>query len=406
MFRRTTYQQGSLKLEERKRGPHVWVYRWWDTDANGKRVYRKQQVGDLSQYPNETAAKVAIDPLRLTINNQSQRNGVSQMTVQSLWEHYSREELPFKDFSTQDAYLSYAKNWILRRWGRVLLLKVKTVDVERWLREATVSNGTKAKVKCVMSALFSHAVRWEFTSTNPISSGIPVGSGGKRGPSVGVRVSAKRQKAPTVLSPEQVKLGLTMLEFRDQLLVLLGGALGTRRGELAALRWQDCDFENDTFQIEHSYYWRRGGILKSTKTEASAKPLPMHPALKHALLEWKTQSHRTQPTDFVFPSRLYRGQKALDLAAVLKRKIRPAFEKLGIIGVGWHTFRHTVGTVLAELGEHQLTIRDYLRHSNLSVTNKYLQAASNTKRSAQARLVEAILPVHMMPGKTAETVAP
>ena len=66
-------------------------------------------------------------------------------------------------------------------------------------------------------------------------------------------MSAKRQKAPVVLSPEQVKLGLTALEFRDQLLVLLDGALGTRRGELAALRWQDCDFENDTFQIEHSY---------------------------------------------------------------------------------------------------------------------------------------------------------
>jgi integrase len=343
----------------------------------------------------------------LTINNQSQRNGVNQMTVQALWDHYSREELPFKDFSTQDGYMSYAKNWILPRWGSVLLQKVKTVDVERWLREATVSNGTRAKIKCVMSALFSHAVRWEFTSNNPISSGIPVGAGGKRGPSVGVRVSAKRQKAPIVLSPEQVKLGLTQLEFRDQLLVLLDGALGTRRGELAALRWQDCDFENDTFQIEHSYYWRRGGILKSTKTEASAKPLPMHPALKQALLEWKTQSHRNQPTDFVFPSRLYGGRKALDLAAVLKRKIRPAFDKLGIAGVGWHTFRHTVGTVLAELGEHQLTIRDYLRHSNLSVTNKYLQAASKTKRNAQARLVEAILPVHLLPGgKTAETVAP
>jgi hypothetical protein len=45
------------------------------------------------------------------------------------------------------------------------------------------------------------------------------------------------------------------------------------------------------------------------------------------------------------------------------------------------------------MGEHQLTIRDYLRHSNLSVTNKYLQAASNTKRKAQDKLVEAILPV-------------
>jgi integrase len=406
VFRRTTYQQGSLKLEERKRGPYVWVFRWWDTGPNGDRVYRKRQVGDLTEYPNETAAKVAIDALRLTINSQSQRKGVSRMTVQILWEHYSREELPFKDFSTQDAYSSYAKNWILPRWGQALVSQVKTVDVERWLREATGANGTKAKIKCVMSALFSHAVRWEFASTNPISSGMPVGSGGKRGPSTGVRVSAKRTKAPTVLSPEQVKLGLTMLEFRDQLLVLLNGALGTRRGELAALRWQDCDPENDTFQIQHSYYWRRGGILKSTKTEASAKPLPMHPALKLALLEWRTQSHRTQPTDFVFPSRLYGGRRALDLAAVLKRKIRPAFEKVGINGAGWHTFRHTVGTVLAELGEHQLTIRDYLRHSNLSVTNKYLQAASKTKRNAQARLIEAILPVHLLRGKTEKSVAP
>ena len=81
-------------------------------------------------------------------------------------------------------------------------------------------------------------------------------------------------------------------------------------------------------------------------------------------------------------------------------------KKMGIGGVGWHTFRHTVGTVLAELGEHQLTIRDYLRHSSLGVTNQYLQAASKTKREARAKLVEAILPVHLLLGKTAETVAP
>ena len=71
-----------------------------------------------------------------------------------------------------------------------------------------------------------------------------------------------------------------------------------------------------------------------------------------------------------------------------------------------HTFRHAAGTVSAELGEHQLTIRDYLRHSNLSVTNKYLQAASKTKRNTQARLVEAILPMYLLPGKGEESVAP
>ena len=51
----------------------------------------------------------------------------------------------------------YAKKWILPRWGSLSLQRIKTVDVERWLREAAVANGTKAKLKCLMSALFSHA---------------------------------------------------------------------------------------------------------------------------------------------------------------------------------------------------------------------------------------------------------
>jgi len=66
-------------------------------------------------------------------------------------------------------------------------------------------------------------------------------------------------------------------------------------------------------------------------------------------------------------------------------------------GVGWHTFRHMVGTMLAEMGQHQFTIRDYLRHSNLHVTNKYLQATSSVKRPAQDKLVDAILPTGWLP---------
>lgn len=396
LFKRTRYQHGSLEKEERKKGPAVWVYRWWEEDTNGKLVHRKAQVGDVEKYPTESAAQAAADALRLTVNNGCMHRSLRRTTINTLWEHYSREELPLKALSTQDAYIIYGKNWIVPRWGDLLLEEVKTVEVERWLRGTDVSDGTKAKIKCVMSALFSHAVRWEFCSCNPISSGIPVGSGGKRGPSTGVRVSAKRRKSPLVLSADQVKQGLAKLEFRDQLLVFLDGSLGIRQGELGALRWLDCDFENTCFSVEHSYYWRRGGNLKSTKTEASAKPLPMHPSLKDALVEWRSKSLYNGDEDFVFPSERLKGRKPLDLASVLKKKIQPAFKSIGIFGVGWHTFRHTVGTMLAEMGEHQLTIRDYLRHSNLHVTNKYLQATSKTKRLAQDKLVDAILPVDFL----------
>src|SRR6266699_189431 len=175
LFRRTRYQQGSLVLEERKRGSAVWVYRWWEKDINGKPVRRKLQIGSLEQYPTESVAQAAADALRLTINNPSNRRNLRQTTVNILWEHYCREELPLKEMSTQDAYSFYAKNWILPRWGTVLLEEIKTVEVERWLRAAEVADGTRAKIKCVLSALF--------------------------------------------LSSEQVKLGLTKLGFRDQLLV-------------------------------------------------------------------------------------------------------------------------------------------------------------------------------------------
>lgn len=100
MFRRTRYQQGSLILEERKSGSAVWAYRWWEKDINGKPVRRKLQLGNLEQYPSESVAQAPADALRLTINNPSNRRNLRLTTVNILWEHYCREELPLKEIST------------------------------------------------------------------------------------------------------------------------------------------------------------------------------------------------------------------------------------------------------------------------------------------------------------------
>lgn len=109
LFRRTRYQQGSLNLEEREKRPAVWVYRWWEKDIDGKCVRRKLQVGDASEFPTESVAQAAADALRLTINNHSQRKTLHRTTVNTLWEHYTSEELPLKEVSTQDVYTIVVK---------------------------------------------------------------------------------------------------------------------------------------------------------------------------------------------------------------------------------------------------------------------------------------------------------
>jgi len=166
----------------------------------------------------------------------------------------------------------------------------------------------------------------------------------------------------------------------------------TRRTPLDGLRFQQPGLRHPTFLLLASgrapHRYKVGGF-GSAAADA--------PRAQRGLLEWRSQSLYNQSEDFVFASERLKGRKPLDLAAVLKKKIQPAFQRIGITGVGWHTFRHTVGTMLAEMGEHQLTIRDYLQHGNLHVTNKYLQATSKTKRQAQDRLVDAILPAGFLP---------
>jgi hypothetical protein len=56
------------------------------------------------------------------------------------------------------------------------------------------------------------------------------------------------------------------------------------------------------------------------------------------------------------------------------------------------------GIQIGRVWRFRATIRDYLRHSNPHVTNKYLQATPESKRLAQGKLVDAILPGGLLSG--------
>ena len=110
----------------------------------------------------------------------------------------------------------YLKNWILPRWRTFRLTNVKAVDVEAWLKALPLARGIKAKMRNIMSALFSHAIRWEWADKNPIRS---------------VRQSAKRLRTPDVLTPEEIIALLGKLQEPLRTAVELDACTGLRRGE-------------------------------------------------------------------------------------------------------------------------------------------------------------------------------
>ena len=242
----------------------------------------------------------------------------------------------------------------------------------------------------------ARALRNELANHNPIScGGSDIGKGGKRGAGAGVRLLGEfaAEREVVHFQPSQVVGVLEKLSLRDRLLVLLDGVLGLRRSELGGLHWADCHFETDQFVIRHSFDWKMGQG-NSPKTGASAAKLPMHASLKDALLEWREQTPYNQPHDYVFASHRLRGKRPVDLKEVFVKKIKPEVEELGLVppGVvyGWHSLRHSVGTALWDLTRDKLTVRDLLRHSRESVTDRYMHGIDQRLVEAQDKLVIAM----------------
>jgi integrase len=395
------YQKGCVSLVKNGSGQQVWVFRWRTTLPDGKRVPRQRVVGTLERYNNKAAAEKAATGLRLLIN----ANGPNEMkaiTMQALIEHYKTTELTDqgdegKSFSTRHRYESCLRRWIVPRWGEHQLEEIKTVAVEQWLRQLDRANGTKAKIRNLMGALFNHAIRWEFTDRNPITGPV-------RGS--GVRQSSKRARIPDVLSIEEMRALLKELSLREQVLVFLAMVTGLRMGELAGLKWKDVDFANLLLHVERSVVYQ---VVGKCKTEASQKPVPLDEYLAQDLLEWYRQAPCAGPEDWLFASVCNRagkkrGQSPLWLHPVMRYHIVPAARRVGITKkLGWHTFRHTFSTLLRANGEDVKVVQELLRHASVKITlDIYTQAMTPAKRQAQSRVVAMIRPELRGNGRVSE----
>jgi len=376
------YQRGSLSLVKRKSKPDTWVFRYY-AEEDGHRVYKRQVVGTVVEFPKRRDAEKAVAQLRVDVNDGA---AFAPMNMEQLAAHYQRVELPLKAHSTQEGYKNYIEIHILPQWGRHSLAAIKAVAVEAWLRglQTTAgkpaSPGTRTKIRNLMSALFSHAIRFEWAARNPITA---------------VRTSSKRLQTPDILTPGEFQALLLELPERARVMVLLAGTTGLRRGELIGLRWSDIDFESCQADVVRSV-WRN--VVGDTKTEVSRRPVPLHPIVIDALKAWRRESLYSSRGDFVFPSVEKNGAQPISPETILRRQIRPALKKAGISKrVGFHTFRHTLGTLLRQRGIDIKTAQELLRHANPRITMEiYQQAVSEEKRVAQNRVVAGLFPGGML----------
>lgn len=361
------YQYGNLTLRKRKKGPHVWQFRWME---NGKP--KSVLIGTTEKYATKADAERAVESLRSRVNGANPQRAFHSVTVGSLVDRYTSEEIAAR-YSTRVSYLSILNRHILPRWRDVQLGAVRALEVESWLRSLTLAPKTKAHLRALMHILFQCAQRWEFISTNPIDL---------------VRQGARRRAVPRVLTPAEFCALVSKLRQPYRLMVLVAGCLGLRASEVIGLQWQDFDWDVLTVVI------RRGvvhGRVGETKTEASNKPIPLDPGLAAEILSHRERSVYVQPTDYVFAGD---SGKARWQETILTDHIKPAAVQAKVVGkVGWHTLRHSYSTLLRALGTDVKVQQELLRHADVSTTlNIYTQAVSEQKREAVSKIARLLLP--------------
>ena len=362
---RARYQKGSLTKIKRKNGYLVWLFRWRETGSDGSRRPRNIVVGPVSELRTEADARRALESLRLNINLDPSEQARPPRNFRTLVDHYRLKELVFqnderKAYSTKKGYESYLKNWIVPRWGEYMLARMENgiaVHVEEWLGTVTRSRGTKAKLRNIMSAVCTHAIRYGWMATNPIRA---------------VRQSAKRERIMEPLTAEELQRLFAELGPRERTLVLLDVPTGMRRGEVLATQWCDIDFGKKTLNVRKSIWQQHLGPVK---TEESEKVMPLDDEMIADLLRWRSETPYAGDRDWIFASARMKGRQPLWPEAIERNYIRPAAERAKITKrISWHVFRHTFSTLLAENDEDVKTVQSLMRHANINITmNIYTQ---------------------------------
>lgn len=401
MITRTSrYQEGSFDRLKRAKGPDVWVYRWRELQPDGSRLQRKKVIGDVDRFRTESAAKKAVENLRAEIN--AREECVGKLTVGELWGHFEKHELcslrADRSPVTIETYRDNYRLYIGPKWGQTFLEDVKPVKVEEWLdslmrsdkprgrarkpaskakplppkpamKPVPMAPATKAKLRNQLHCLFQHAIRHGFWSgANPIAL---------------VRQGSQRLRTPDKLTLAEMQAIVEALPNEmHRVAILIAASTGLRRSEIRGLQWQDVDFDDRWLHL------RRGIVRKlqtKLKTEGSRRGVPLPPDLADVLREWCMKTPYCADSDWVLASPETNGRNPLWLDMVLQNHIKPAVKRLGIAKrVGWHTWRHSLATLLASKGEDIKVTQELLRHSNARITlDIYQEADTEAKRSAQ-----------------------
>jgi integrase len=338
------------------------------TFRGGKREAQKK----LTELFDQVNKGSFIDPSKTTLAEFLDR-----------WESWAATQVSAK---TLERYTELLKHHVRPRLGARAIQKLRTVDFAELYgalqtlkpEGAGLAPRTVGHVHRLLHRVFGHAVKWSVIGANPIAAAEP--------PRV-------QRTEIEILAPVDIKAVLDVLRGRPLYPVaVIGLGTGMRRGEIAALRWADIDFDAGRVRVERSLEQTNAGLsFKPPKTKAGRRAVSIPPSIVAELRDhWRQQQEqrlalglgKAGANDQVFARSDGSAWPPDSLTADWSRTLR----MLKLPKVTLHALRHTHVSQLIAAGLDVVTVSRRIGHANPTVTlNVYAHLFGNTdERAAEA----------------------
>lgn len=283
--------------------------------------------------------------------------------AEEFFERYAKINNKFSEIRTKRSILNvYLKPF----FGKLKLEKITSYEIEKFKAEKQsqgLSNKYINNLLCVLSKSLSVAEEWELIEKRP---------------------KIKRLKVPPqkfdYLSIEESEIIITQASGFLKDMILFALHTGLRFGELIALTWDDINFKENVLTVSKSV---SRGLLGSTKNN-KIRHIPLSKDLIKILETGRITKNKS---DLLFPNKVGKFQ----IQERCRHWLHQVCMKVGLRKIGWHAFRHTFASRLAENGISMRTIQELLGHSDTNTTMRYAHLSPLVLREAIKTLEKPII---------------
>ena len=174
----------------------------------------------------------------------------------------------------------------------------------------------------------------------------------------------------------------------------LAGFAGLRAGEIRAMRWGDIDLEGEKISVSRSAL--PDGTMKSPKSAAGVRVVPLLPSCRRRLVEWKLKSPKTDREDLIIGT----AEGKAIAPENLRRAMSEAKKRAGLDGsdarLSLHSLRHSFASLLVtDMKQPITTAALVIGHASSDTTLRLYARDARTEESMVADFLERAAAAHV-----------